>query len=86
MKKLKWSPLKSSRLKKVRGVSFEEIVRAQFITIRDHPKRDGQYIVCFYHKSYVWAVPCIEEEGYIFLKTLYPSRKYTRMYERGELV
>lgn len=86
MKKLKWNAIKSARLKRVRGVSFEEIVKAEFITIRDHPGRQGQHIMCFYYKRYVWAVPCIEEEGYVFLKTLYPSRKYTRMHERGELI
>jgi len=29
------------------------------------------------HNEYIWIVPCVVEEEYIFLKTLFPSRKYT---------
>jgi hypothetical protein len=40
----------------------------------------------FYHyKNYVWVIPCVKEKECIFLKTMYPSRKYTRMYKKGEL-
>lgn len=28
--------------------------------------------------KYIYAVPFVEEEKYIFLKTIYPSAKYTR--------
>ena len=30
--------------------------------------------------GYVYLVPFVDEPEYIFLKTLYPSRKATRMY------
>ncbi len=33
----------------------------------------------FEYRGYVWVVPCIEEIDYYFLKTLFPSRKYTKL-------
>ena len=36
-------------------------------------------------KGYIWIVPYVEEKDYIFLKTLYPSRKFTKLYKKGEL-
>jgi len=58
--------------------------QAKLIDMTEHPKRPGQYLMLFEHKNYVWVVPCVEQGDDIFLKTLYPSRKYTRMYLRGE--
>jgi len=39
----------------------------------------------FEYKGYIWVVPFVKANGEIFLKTLYPSRKYTKIYrkERG---
>ena len=76
-----WNELKSQRLKKVRGLSFEELVEKKFIAIEKHPTRKNQKVMLFYHKSYVWVAPFIETENSRFLKTLYPSRKYTRIYK-----
>ena len=84
-KELRWSRLKSERLKRTRGVSFEEIVLTGFIAVRRHPKREGQNVMLFKHKGYIWVVPYVEENDHIFLKTLYPSRKYTKIYKRGDL-
>ena len=85
MKEFKWNALKSRRLKKVRGVSFEELATAEIITIWKHPKRESQHIMFFHYKGYIWMAPYVEETDYIFLKTLYPSRKFTKKYRRGEL-
>lgn len=85
MKDIRWSQLKSERLKKTRGVSFGEIVSAELIGIKAHPKRPDQNIMLFKLKGYIWIVPYVEEKDYIFLKTLYPSRKYTKFYIKGEL-
>jgi hypothetical protein len=85
MKEFRWNTLKSQRLKRVRGVSFEELVNAEIITFWKHPKRERQSIMFFYHKNYIWMAPYVEEEDYIFLKTLYASRKFTKLYRRGEL-
>ena len=85
MKEFRWSKLKSQRLKKIRGVSFEELTKAEVVAIRNHSSRRSQRIVFFYYKSYIWMAPCVEETDYIFLKTLYPSRKFTKKYKIGEL-
>ncbi len=82
MKEIKWSQLKSKRLKRTRGVSFEEIIQAKFLDIREHPNRNDQQIFIFDYKGYIWAVPFVIDEGTIFLKTLYPSRKYQKLYRK----
>ncbi len=84
MKEIRWNLLKSERLKRSRGVSFEEIIKAKLLDIRKHPKKANQSIMLFEYKSYIWVVPFVEEEGRVFLKTLYPSRKYTQIYKKGE--
>jgi hypothetical protein len=85
MKDIRWSQLKSERLKKTRGVSFEEIISSELVAVKGHPKRADQSIMLFKLKGYIWIVPYIEEKEYIFLKTLYPSRKFTKLYIKGEL-
>lgn len=85
MKDIRWSPLKSERLKRIRGASFEEIISSGLISIKSHPNRADQNIMLFKHKKYIWIVPYVEEKDYIFLKTLYPSRKFTKLYKKGEL-
>jgi len=37
----------------------------------------------FEHKKYIWITPCVIEEKNVFLKTLYPSRKYRKFYKKG---
>ena len=85
MKELKWNLLKSERLKKTRGISFEEIVQFKLVDVKKHPSKSHQKVLLFEHKGYIWIVPCVENEKEIFLKTLYPSRKYTKIYKRGHL-
>ena len=84
-KEFKWNALKSERLKKVRGVSFEEIVEARIVAIEDHHNRGHQRVIFFEYKNQIWLAPFVENEKEMFLKTLYPSRKYTKIYQRGEL-
>ncbi len=83
MKKVTWSSLKNERLKLTRGVSFEEIITAKLLDVLRHPKRENQDILLFEHKGYIWVVPFVETGNEIFLKTLYPSRKYTELYREG---
>lgn len=82
MKEIKWNPTKSSRLKRTRGVSFEEILASKFIDICDHHNRLHQKVMLFEYKNYLWVVPFVETETEVFLKTLYPSRKYTKLYKK----
>lgn len=82
MRFIKWNILKSERLKKARGVSFEEIIRGRLVAVKRHPKKEYQEIMLFEYKGYIWIVPFIRSAGEIFLKTLYPSRKYTKIYRK----
>ncbi|MFB3919740.1 UDP-N-acetylmuramate--L-alanine ligase [Candidatus Velamenicoccus archaeovorus] len=84
MKELKWNALKSERLKRTRGISFEEIVASKLIDIIKHPRRQDQKIFVYEHKGYLWAVPYIIEGDAIFLKTIYPSRKLMKLYKKGK--
>lgn len=81
MKEIKWNLLKSERLKKTRGASFEDIVNSKLIFILKHPVRENQKVMLFEYKNYIWVVPFIEEANHYFLKTLFPSRKYTKLYK-----
>lgn len=85
MKELRWDLLKNERLKRTRGVSFDAIIQSKLITVKRHSQKAHQYIMLFEYKEYIWVVPFVESDDWIFLKTLFPSRKYTGMYRRGEL-
>ena len=81
MKEAKWNLTKSARLKRTRGISFEDIIRGRLVAVKEHPKKSHQGMLLFEFKKYIWVVPFVEEKDYIFLKTLYPSRKYTKIYK-----
>lgn len=76
-------PIKNERVKKTRGVSFEEILKAKLIGIESHPSKAMQERMIFEWKGYVWVVPFVRSERKIFLKTVYPSRKHTKQYRKG---
>lgn len=77
-----WNPTKSLRLKRIRGVSFEEIFTGELLDIRENPGRNDQHILIFDYRGCIWAVPCVIEGQGIFLKTLYRSRKYQKIYKK----
>ncbi|HOD12129.1 MAG TPA: toxin [Candidatus Omnitrophota bacterium] len=82
MKQITWNPVKSQRLKRARGVSFEEIINTRLVDICRHPEKSHQQIMIFEHKNYLWAVPFVYDGSQIFLKTIYPSRKLTKFYRQ----
>lgn len=87
-----WDTRKNARLKRERGISFEEIVyhigRGDLLDILEHPnqrKYPGQRVLVVKVGDYAYLVPAIEGEDAITLKTIIPSRKATRTYlRRGE--
>ena len=85
MKEIRWDPVKSGRLKKTRGVSFEELLEERWVAFRGHPTKAHQNIMLLERQGYIWAIPYVEDDRGFFLKTLYPSRYYTKLYKRGEL-
>jgi uncharacterized DUF497 family protein len=90
MKTFAWSPDKNERLRKERGISFEDVLfhleSGDVLDIFDHPNQErypGQRIYAVAIEDYVYLVPYIESEDEVFLKTIIPSRKATKHY-RGE--
>ncbi|MDD4979979.1 MAG: toxin [Candidatus Omnitrophica bacterium] len=79
---ISWNPEKSKRVKRTRGVSFEEIIHAKFLGIHEHPSRNNQWVLAYKYKGYAWAVPFVFETKGIFLKTIYPSRKVKKIYQK----
>ncbi len=86
MPDIRWNLLKSERLKRTRGAAFEDILQGKLIAIKQHPSKKNQKIMLFEYKRYIWVVPyVVNKKADIFLKTLFPSRKYTKMYKEGKL-
>ncbi len=93
MKPYEWSEEKNEWLKRERGVGFEDVLVAilggKILTVIKHPiqkRYPNQKIYVIELGEYVYLVPFIEDETKIFLKTIFPSRKYTREYiEKGDL-
>ncbi len=84
MKELRWSVEKNFKLKKERGVTFDDIVAGKFLGIEKNPSRDNQWLMIFEVGAYVWVVPYVEAGDHYFLKTAFPSRKYTKSYLKGK--
>lgn len=90
MKYLNWDPEKNELLKRVRGISFEEIAYLigsnQILGIETNPARPYQKIYILEIGNYAVVVPFVETEDEIFLKTAFPSRKFTKRFNlKGEV-
>lgn len=84
MKYLDWDDEKNKKLKRERGISFEDIIIAIFegnlvITLA-HPKKTNQKLFIVNIDNYAYIVPFVENEEKYFLKTIYPSRTMTKKY------
>jgi uncharacterized DUF497 family protein len=82
-----WNAEKNQLLKKERAISFEriifEIASGNELIVLEDPNQDkypGQKISMVQVDEYVYAVPFVETETEIFLKTIIPSRKATKQY------
>ena len=85
---LKFCPEKSKKLKRERGINFEEIITliesGKIIGIFKHPdvvKYPTQKIYLIDIDGYIWFVPFVKNNEKIFLKTAFPSRKATKTYK-----
>lgn len=90
MKHFNWNTEKSLGLKKLRGVSFEDVVyyveKGNLLDDYEHPNQErysGQRIMVIGIGNYAYLVPYVENEDEIFLKTIIPSRKATEIYLGG---
>ncbi|WP_136077427.1 BrnT family toxin [Pontiella desulfatans] len=87
--KFEWNPEKNEKLKKERNVSFEHIIfhlsEGDLWKTADHPNQEdypGQKIYFVIVDEYIYLVPHVIDDEYIFLKTIIPSRKATKQYKQ----
>ena len=87
MKYFDWDDAKNAKLKKERGIGFEDVVfhseRGNLLDILEHPnpgRYAGQRIFVVRRDDYVYLVPFVEDDETVFLKTIIPSRKATKQY------
>lgn len=92
MKIFNWSPDKNQQLIVDRGKSFEEavfsILNGGLLDDIVHPNTTdypNQRIFVIQIHDYVYLVPYVENQDEIFLKTIIPSRKFTRIYLGSEI-
>jgi hypothetical protein len=85
-----WNPDKNQALIVDRSVSFEEaIFHVEHGGLLDdiaHPNASNYpnqriFVICI--REYVYLVPYVESDDEIFLKTIIPSRKFTKLYLGG---
>jgi hypothetical protein len=86
-KKINWDKKKNVILKTERNISFEQIkekiMNGEIIDDIQHPninKYENQRLFVVKINRYIYLVPYVETEKEIFLKTIYPSRKFTKIY------
>lgn len=91
MKVFRWDNEKNERLKKERGVCFEQVVilmeREDVLDTIENPNQDnypGQKIAIVRIEDYAYLVPYVQESESIFLKTIIPSRKATNKFVREQ--
>ena len=91
MKYFDWNDEKNERLKKERGVSFEQVELAiasgDLVDRIRHPnpiKYPNQKVFLVMIENYIYSVPYIEDNEKIFLKTIIPNRKATKRYLEGK--
>jgi len=84
MKYFNWNTEKNEILKRERGLSFEEIVylieSGQILSVEENPTRPDQKIYILEIENYTVVVPFVETGDEIFLKTAFPSRKYSKRF------
>jgi hypothetical protein len=87
VKPFRWNSRKNELLRTGRGASFENVTVAiesgGLLDVLAHPnqrKYPGQRVWVVAWDGYAYLVPFVEEDGYLFLKTIIPSRKATRDY------
>ncbi len=91
MKYYDWNDEKNELLKKVRGVSFEQVELAiasgNLVDRIKHPnliKYPDQKIFLVKIEDYIYSVPYIEDNDKIFFKTIVPNSKATKKYLGGK--
>lgn len=88
--KFDYSKQKDQILKETRGVGFEEIIdlieSGGLIADLKHPKRANQRLFFLSIDKLVYVVPYVydSKRALRFLKTAYPSTKFTKLYQKDK--
>jgi len=92
MKLFDWNDDKNEWLRQERGITFEDIVyhltHGGLLDILEHPNQEqypGQRIFIVDVEGYACVIPFVENNKVIFMKTIIPSRKMTKIYLGDEL-
>lgn len=90
MKPITWNPEKNKLHKEERSISFEDVVLhisiGGILNTFEHPNQErypGQQIHVIDIEGYAYLVPFVESENEVFLKTIIPSRRATKIYLGG---
>lgn len=79
MRRIAWKPEKNEWLKKVRGLSFEEIEEAitqgKLKAVLVNRKQTNQIVLAVMLGDYIVAIPATVQPTLIMLRTAYYSRK-----------
>ena len=82
---------KNNLLKKERGIGFEDVIlsleNGDLLDDISHPNKEKYpnqdiFIIFIRIKDYVYLVPYVETETEIFFKTIIPSRKMNKKYNK----
>jgi len=83
--KINWNEDKNKLLKEIRNVSFEEaeeeILHGRILNQFKNPNYENQIILILKIDDYICQVPAVINNDEIFLKTIFKSRKYNKVYK-----
>ena len=89
-KHIEWNDEKNTKLIQDRGIGFEDVVVAirngylRGVVKGKGPNYAHQAVLVVLIDGYTYAIPFVEDEAKIFLKTIYPSRKLHNIYSHGD--
>ncbi len=81
---IEWNLEKNKLLQESRWICFEDILNSEILDDLEHPNKikfPNQRILIVNVRDYIYVVPYIENEKHIFLKTIYPDRRYNKIYK-----
>ena len=92
--RIRFNDEKNEILKATRGIGFDDIIdlikNGYLLDDKQHPhsSKKHQRIYVVKVEKYAYVVPYVidRKKQEVFLKTIYPSRKYTKLYiKKGEI-
>ena len=90
MRLFDWNDEKNEWLKRERGLTFEDVIfhltHDGLLDTIEHPRQKqypGQRLFIINVDEYACIVPFVEDDDVIFLNTIIPSRKMTKLYLGG---